>query len=482
MQPTTPEFREVPELAAASDHGPGEHQLPRDPEAASRALVEVQSLLENPTQDSEPRLRERLAEMHPADIAYILEALPPEERIVVWDLVRADRDGEILVEVSESVREWLISAMNRAELVAAAETLDTDELADIAPDLPVDVVEEVRRGLTPEEREQLRAAMSYDEDSVGARMDFDMVTMPAEFTVQRVLTELRKLQRLPEHTDQLFIVSSDDTLLGVLPLDRVLINEPEVLVEDLMDRETLTLQANEPVSDAAQAFERYDLLSAPVVDPHGRLVGRLTVSEVVDVIREEGESEVLSKAGLREEEDLFASVWASAKNRWLWLGVNLCTAFFASRVISAFEGTIEKVVALATLAPIVAGIAGNSGNQTMTLFIRSLALGQVNRANARRLLTKELLVAALNGAMWGTIAGFVAYLLYRDLKFGWLIGLTLLLAMVLNLLVAALIGMLVPLLLERLGRDPAVGSSVILTFGTDSMGFFIFFGLASLFF
>jgi magnesium transporter len=260
-----------------------------------------------------------------------------------------------------------------------------------------------------------------------------------------------------------------------------LVNEPEVLVEDLVERETMTLQAMEQVSEAAQAFERYDLISAPVVDPHGRLVGRLTVSEVVDVIREEGDSDVLNQAGLREEEDLFAGLWASAKNRWLWLGLNLCTAFFASRVIGAFEGTIMKVVALATLVPIVAGIAGNSGNQTMTLFIRSLALGQVNRANAKRLLTKELLVAGLNGLMWGSIAGIAGWFIYRDSSFGWLLGLTLMLAIVLNLLVGALIGMLVPLVLERMGRDPAVGSSVLLTFGTDSMGFFIFLGLASVF-
>jgi magnesium transporter len=462
--------------------------LPRDPEAASRALVEVQALLvqihDSPAARASllERLRDRLVQLHSADVAYILEAIPIDDRLVVWDLVRAERDGDILVEVSESVRENLIASMDRDELVAAAETLDTDDLADIAADLPIDVVEEVRRGLNPEEREQLRAAMSYGEDTVGARMDFDMVTMPAEFTVQRVLAELRRLDRLPDHTDQIFIVASDDTFLGVLPFDRILVNEPEVLVEDLIERETMTLQALDEVSEAAQAFERYDLVSAPVVDPHGRLVGRLTVAEVVDVIREEGESDVLNKAGLREEEDLFASLWASAKNRWLWLGVNLCTAFFVSRVIGAFEGTIEKVVALAALAPIVAGIAGNSGNQTMTLFIRSLALGQVNRANAKRLLSKELLVAGFNGLVWGTIAGAVAWFLYKDIKFGWLLGVTLMLAMILNLLVGALIGMLVPLVLERLGRDPAVGSSVLLTFGTDSMGYFIFFALASLFF
>jgi magnesium transporter len=355
-------------------------------------------------------------------------------------------------------------------------------LADIAPDLPSDVVEEVRRGLTPEEREQLRAAMSYGEDTVGARMDFDMLTMSNEFTVQRVLSEMRQLDRLPEHTDQIFIVASDDTFVGVLGLDRLLINEPEVMIDDLVERETLTLQANDAVSEAAQAFERYDLVSAPVVDPHGRLVGRLTSAFVMDVIREEGESEALGKVGLREDEDLFASFWASAKNRWVWLAINLCTAFIASRVIGAFGGTIEKVVALAALMPIVAGIAGNSGNQTMTLFIRSLALGQANRTNARRLISKELIVAGINGIVWGGIAGLMAWFLYRDTPNGLLLGITMTVAMILNLLLGALIGMLVPLALDRMGRDPALGSSVLLTFTTDSMGFLFFLGLATLVF
>ena len=251
---------------------------------------------------------------------------------------------------------------------------------------------------------------------------------------------------------------------------------------DSMERETLTLEPGDDIYEAAQAFERYDLVSAPVVGPNNLLIGRLTVAEVVDAIREEGEYELFSKAGLREEEDLFAGIWSSARNRWVWLALNLCTAFFASRVIDAFEDTIGRVVALATLMPIVAGLAGNTGNQTMTLIIRALALGQVNASNARRLLLKELAIAGLNGAAWGTIAGLAAWLLYRGSPQAWLLGLTMGLAVVLNLLVAALIALAVPLTLERLGRDPAIGSSVLLTFSTDSMGFLIFLGLATILF
>jgi magnesium transporter len=287
---------------------------------------------------------------------------------------------------------------------------------------------------------------------------------------------------LPDHTDQLFVVDRRDVLKGALPLDRLLLNEPDIKVTSVMKSDILTLSALDDVSEAAQAFERYDLVSAPVVDSNGRLIGRLTVDEVVDVIREEGEQEALAKVGLREDEDLFASVWKSAKNRWLWLAINLGTAFFASRVIGAFEHTIATVVALATLMTIVMGIAGNSGNQTMTLMIRSIALGQVTGGNTRRLVLKELAIAAMNGLVWGGIAGLMTWWIYSRTPQGWLIGLTMLIAMTLNMLVGTLVGMLVPLMLHRYGRDPALGSSVLLTFTTDSMGVFIFLGLATLLF
>ena len=480
----------------------------RDPEQAQRALIEVQELLrrhqlvldlahrQQHGEDDErhklvehlverqhlTELRWRLERLHPADVAYVLEALPQQDRITVWDLVKAERDGEILLEVSESVRESLIRSMDTEELVEAVETLDADEIAELAPDLPSDVVEAVRQGLTQEEREQLRASMSYPEGSVGALMDFEVITVRADFSLDAVLRYLRTLEELPDHTDQIFVLDEHEQLAGSLPLDQVLINQPEVLVADVMRRDVLALAPYDDASEAALAFERYDLVSAPVVDPHNRLVGRVTVAEAVDVIREEGESAALASAGLREDEDLFSSVWESARNRWLWLALNLCTAFFASRVISAFEGTIEKVVALAALMPIVAGIAGNSGNQTMTLIIRSLALGQLTPSNARQLLTKEIAIAGLNGLVWGGAAGLVAWWLYADSSDGALLGLLMVLAMTLNLVVGALIAMAVPLALERSGRDPAIGSSVLLTFSTDSMGFLIFLGLATLFF
>ncbi|MDR3352893.1 MAG: magnesium transporter [Zoogloeaceae bacterium] len=423
------------------------------------------------------RLREKLEGMHPADVAYLLEALPPEDRLVVWDLVGAERDGEILLEVSDAVRETLIESMARHELVAAAETLDTDELADLVPDLPQEVVEDVFQALSIEEREQLRAAMSYPEDTVGALMDFDMVTVREEVTLEVVLRYLRRFDELPEHTDKIFVVDREARLLGILTLEDLLINAPDAAVETVMKRDVTRFHPQDKAEEAAQAFERYDLVSAPVVDHEGRVEGRLTLVAVVDFIREESEAEQLAHAGLREEEDIFASVWDSVKNRWAWLAVNLVTAIIASRVIGLFEGAIEKLVALAALMPIVAGIGGNSGNQTITMIVRAIAMGQVKPDATKRLLKKELGVALINGLIWGGLLGVLAACLYGSVS----LGLVMTSAMILNLLLAASAGVGIPMLRQRMGVDPALGGSVLITALTDSGGFFIFLGLATLF-
>ncbi|PJC04197.1 MAG: magnesium transporter [Gallionellaceae bacterium CG_4_9_14_0_8_um_filter_60_335] len=422
-------------------------------------------------------LSEKLEGLHAADIAYILEALPIEQRLLVWNLVKAERDGEILIEVSDSVRESLIADMSRDELREAAEQLDTDEIADLAPDLPHHVIRDVFKSLPIEEREQLRAAMSYPEDAVGALMDFNMVHVREDVTLETVTRYLRRFDELPDHTDQVFVVDRDERFKGVLPINLIVVNEPETLVSRLMITDVIQLHPDDKAEHAAQAFERYDLVSAPVVNEDGKLFGRVTVNVVLDFIRDESDTDLLNQAGLREEEDIFASVWKSAQNRWVWLALNLCTAFFASRVIGEFEETIVQMVALATLMPIVAGIAGNSANQTTTIIIRSLALGQINENNARRLMLKELAISGLNGIVWGGIAGLFAYFLYRSVP----LGLVMTSAMMLNLTLGALVGIGIPLLMQRLGRDPAIGASVMLTAITDSGGFFIFLGLATLF-
>jgi len=304
-----------------------------------------------------------------------------------------------------------------------------------------------------------------------------MVTIREDVTLETVLRYLRRLKELPEQTDKLFVVNTDTVLTGVLPVRWLLVNDPAKQVADVMAADANTFHPEDDVAETAQAFQRYDLVTAPVVDAEGRLIGRLTIDAMVDVIREEGDAEVRERFGLREDEDIFASVWKSLRNRWAWLAINLVTAFIASRVIGLFEGSIEKLVALAALMPIVAGIGGNSGNQTITMIVRALALDQVGLASARRLLRKELGVALVNGVIWGGVIGFVAWLLYRNAA----LGLVMTAAMTLNLLLAALMGVVIPMTLLKLDRDPAMGASVLITALTDSGGFFIFLGLASLF-
>jgi len=422
-------------------------------------------------------LQRKLEVLHPADVAHILEALPLDDRLTVWQLVKTERDGDILLEVSDAVRETLIADMDDHEILAAAKDLDADELADLAAELPRDVVHELMETLDAQQRERVRSALSYEEDQVGALMDFEMVTIREDVSLEVVLRYLRRLKELPGHTDKLFVVDYDGVLKGVLPIKRLLVNDPEKQVAEVMASDPVTFHPDEDAYEAAQAFERYDLVSTPVVDKSGKLIGRLTIDEMVDLIREESESEVLSMAGLREEEDIFASVWKSLRNRWAWLAVNLVTAFVASRVIGLFDGSIEKLVALAALMPIVAGIGGNSGNQTITMIVRAMALDQIGTGNSTRLLRKEAGVGLLNGLIWGGVIGLVVYWLYDS----WSLGLVMTAAMTLNLLLAALMGVLIPMTLARLGRDPALGSSVMITAMTDSGGFFIFLGLATVF-
>jgi magnesium transporter len=431
-------------------------------------LVHRQNLVE---------LQRHLDMLHPADIAFILESLPLDDRLAVWQRVKADRDGDILLEVSDAVRETLIADMDRQEIMAAVEPLDADELADLVDDLPTEVLPELMASLDAQQREQVQSALSYKDDQLGALMDFEMVTIREDVSLETVLRYLRRFDELPAQTDKLFVINHDNLLTGVLPLHWLLVNSPNKMVSAVMAPDVNTFHPDDDAYEVAQAFERYDLVTAPVVDGNGHLIGRITIDAMVDVLREESESEALSRGGLREEEDIFASVWASLRNRWAWLAINLVTAFIASRVIGLFAGSIQKLVALATLMPIVAGIGGNSGNQTITMIVRALALNQITPDAAKRLWGKELRVSLVNGLFWGSAIGAVAWLLYRNLE----LSLVMTAAMTLNLLLAAFCGVGIPILMTRFGRDPALGSSVLITAMTDSGGFFIFLGLATIF-
>ena len=421
-------------------------------------------------------LESLLDDLHPADIADILESLPVQKRLVLWDLVKSENEGDILIEVSDSVRQTLIADMDSTELLAAAEQLETDEIADIAPDLPEEVLKDLLENLDIQNRERLQSALSYPEDSVGSLMEFEVTTIREDLTLEVVLNYLRKIKKLPNHTDKLFVVDKDGLILGVLPLERIIVNAPTTIVKNIMAKEVVLFKPEDLADEASNAFERYDLVTAPVVDENKKLVGRLTVEAVMDFIRQESDNEKFSMAGLREEEDIFSSIWKSVQNRWAWLAINLLTAFIASRVIGIFEGSIEKVVALAALMPIIASIGGNSGNQTTAMIVRALAIGQLTQSSIRSLLYKEISVALLNGLIWGSIVGLFAFYLYNNADLGFVMAS----AMVLNLILAAIMGVLMPLLMHRLGKDPAVGSSVLITAMTDSGGFFIFLGLATL--
>jgi len=445
------------------------------PASAQEHLDQVQALLEGFRAGDRAPLQAMLDRLHPADVAYVLEGLPLQDRLLVWGLVRSDRDGEILLEVSDAVRDTLLADMDSAEIVAAAQNLDADEIADLAPDLPDEVVQDIIEAQDVEDRAQLQSALSYEEGTVGALMDFEVVSIRDDVTCETALRYLRRFDELPGQTDALFVVDREDHLKGVLPLKKLLVSDPDVEVAALYERAAVALAADTDAEEAAQAFERYDLVSAPVVDAQGRVIARLTVDAVLDYVRESHEEQELGKVGLREEEDIFSSVWASAKNRGPWLALNLCTAFIASRVIGAFEGSIAKLAALAALMPIVAGIGGNAGTQTLAVTVRALATNQLTASNTWRAVRREISIAALNGISIAVVISVVVTLIFGNWHLGMVIGL----AMMANILIAGIAGVLVPLTIDRFRADPAIASSIFVTMTTDSMGFLVFLGLAT---
>jgi len=422
-------------------------------------------------------LHKRLRAMHPADVAFVLEALPPDDRATVWDQIPSDRAGLVFVEVSTVVRAWLVERTEHDALVILLTTLDPEDLGYVSDEVPRAVVEEVSRALESRDRQAFESTIRYDENQIGHHMTHEWVAVQETHTVQQALGDLRSRGELPPQTDRLFVVDIRNVLRGSVTLPSLLLTDPSAPIVASMEADVVTFRPLDQVQQAASAFERYDLVSAPVIDDRGKLVGRLTVDAVMDFVRSQADLRALKQAGLTRDEDLFASPMDSAFNRWPWLGINLVTAFLASRVIGQFEHTIRDLSALATLMPIVASIGGNTGNQTMAIMIRAPAGDQVRGSGAMRLLNKELLVGLLNGSIWGLVVGLVAVALYAN----YALGAVMAGAVVLNLVVAAVAGVAIPVALDSTGRDPAYGSSVLLTFITDAMGFFLFLGLASAF-
>jgi len=415
--------------------------------------------------------------LHPAEIAALLESLPSAQREVVWEFVDHELEGEVLVELNENVRSALMEGMDAEELLAAAEEMEVDDLADLVGDLPETVTQRLLKSLDQQDRERLRTVLSFPADSAGGLMNTDTVSLRPDVTVEVVLLYLRMRGELPEKTDSVFVVDRRDRYLGTVALTRLLTEDPERMVAEIVESEAPRIDPAMPAHEVTQLFQDRDLVSAAVVSEDGRLLGRSTIDDVVDVIREEAQHSVFSMAGLRDEEDVFAGVLISTKRRVVWLGINLVTALLASMVVQQFVGTIEKVAALAALMPIVASMGGIAGTQTVTLIIRGMALGKVEWVNAKWLLWKEIAVGGLNGLAFAIIVGSVTVLRYGV----WNLAAIIAAAMLVNLLAAALVGVLIPLLLRRMRIDPALSAGVILTTFTDCIGFATLLGLGTLF-
>ena len=415
--------------------------------------------------------------MHPAEIASLIESLPPAKREIVWEFVDPEIEGDVLIELNDEVRAELIGGMDAEELIAATEGMEVDDLADLIGDLPETLNERVLRSMDAQDRDRLSAVLAFEEDSAGGLMNLDAITVRPDVTLEVVLRYLRMRGEVPDRTDRLFVVNRHDKYLGGVDITRLLTEDPEKTVGEVMDSTVEGIAPEAPAREVAKLFEDRDLVSAAVVNDAGRLLGRITIDDVVDVIREEADHSVMSMAGLAEDEDMFAGVLTSARRRAVWLTVNLATAFFAANVVGLFEATIEKVVALAVLMPIVASMGGIAGSQTLVLIIRGLALGQIEQTNARWLLIREIAVGLLNGALLATLVAVAAGFWFGK----WMIGLIIFAALMINLLAAATAGVTVPLILRRLGVDPAIAGGVVLTTVTDTVGFASLLGLGTLF-
>ncbi len=415
--------------------------------------------------------------LHPSELARLLESLPLKKRAMLWEIVDPEIEGDVLVEVAEEVRDGLIEGMPIEELIAAAEGMEVDDLADLLVDLPETVTQEVLQSLDKQDQERLQQVLAYDEESAGGLMNVDIVTVRPDVTLEVVARYLRFVGEMSDGTDSIFVVNRDNGYIGSLYLSRLLTADPDEMVANVMSTDIMPIPAQTPSAEVVWEFENRDLLSAPVVDDNFRVLGRITIDDVVDVIRDEAEHSLMSAAGLDEEDDMFAPVVKSAGRRALWLGVNLCTAFLAAAVVDLFQTTIDKLVLFAVLMPVVPSMGGVAGTQSLTIITRAIALGQINRANISGILRKELMVGILNGIGWAIVVSLFAYLWFGV----WMIGAILGAAMIINLVIAAIAGFSIPLILRRLNVDPALAGGVVLTTVTDVIGYMSFLGLGAIF-
>jgi len=444
----------------------------------NKTLAQLDELTDALSSGTFVNVRRMLNALPPADIAHLLESSPPPTRAVLWQLVDDADEGEILQELGDELQSQFLRSMDAEEVAAATEGLEPDDVADILQRLPEKVLQEVLKAMDAQDRARVEQVLEYPEDTAGGLMNTDTITVRARHTADVVLRYLRRHEEIPEMTDNLIVVNRSDTFLGLLPLRTLLVADPSSTIREIMETDREPIPADMPETEVAQLFERHDWVSAPVVDENGRLLGRITIDDVVDVIREDAEHSLMSMAGLDEDEDTFAPVFQTTPRRAIWLGLNLITAFIASAVINVFQGTIDKVVALAVLMPIVASMGGIAGTQTLTVMIRGMALGQIGGSNQSWLINREFLVGLLNGMLWSMVVAVAASVWFED----WLIGAIIAAAMIINLVTAALAGTLIPLVMKRMEIDPALAGGVVLTTVTDVVGFMSFLGLATVFY
>lgn len=429
----------------------------------SGALAQVRRILNN--------------DLQAADVAHLLESSPPKERNILWEFIDDDKEGEVLQHLNDELQTWLLTRMSVQEVANAMSDLDTDDVADLLQNLPNTVTQEVLTTMDFQDRARIEAVLSYPEDSAGGLMNTDTVTVRPDITLEVVLRYLRRHRSLPDMTDSLLVVNRRDEFIGSLPINKILVSDGDTTVREVMNTDVITIRAAMSDSDVAQLFERHDLISAPVVDElTGKLLGRITIDDVVDVIREDADHSLMSMAGLDEDEDTFAPAFKTSRRRAVWLGINLLTAFLASAVIGLFEATLEQVVALAVLMPIVASMGGVAGSQTLTLVIRGQAMGHIDKSNIGWLLNREFLVGLSNGILWACVIALATYFWFADIKISIIIAA----AIIINLVVAALAGAFLPVMLKHFRIDPALAGSVVLTTITDVVGFFAFLGLAAM--
>lgn len=423
------------------------------------------------------QVRHTLNNLSPPDIAHQLETAPPKFRRILWELVDPEISGEVLQELSDEIQLEFLDEMDSTEVASLTEGLDVDDIVDILQQLPDRVIPEVLQAMSIQDRQRVESVLPYDEDTAGGLMDTEVITVRPDITVDVVLRYLRRFEEIPEITDNLFVVNRNDKFLGNLPLSMLLTSAPTTTVREVMNTEVRAIPVDLIDTEVSQLFKRHDLVSAPVIDDENRLVGRITIDDVLDVIVEDADHSLLAMAGLSDTEDTFSSVAKTVPRRAVWLGVNLLTALLASTAISLFENTLDKLVALAILMPIVASMGGVAGSQTLTVVIRGMALGQIERGNINWLVSKEFASGALNGLLYALIVGCVVSLWFQDATMALIIGL----AMAINLMAAALSGTLLPILLKSIDIDPALAGTVILTTITDIVGFISFLGLATIF-